>query len=392
MKSQLESTAMSERFERLFGESPSAVFSAPGRVNLIGEHTDYNQGFVMPSAITFRTRVAVSPRRDTHLVIQSEQYPERFELDLHHLPRQGSGSWSDYVVGVAATLLQHGCCVRGANLLVQGDIPIGAGLSSSAAIAVASALALVNLAECNLPLTRIAHLCQHAENTFVGARVGIMDPFVSCLGSAGHALLLDCRSLQFEHIPIPESVRMVVCNTMVKHQLASGEYNQRRRDCEGSVKLLSRWYPEIRALRDISAGQLTEHAKDIPDALYRRCQHVVLENERTQQCARSLRALQLEDVGQLMRASHRSLRDLYEVSCTELDVMVELAEGLPGYYGGRMTGGGFGGCTVNLVETAKADAFVSEIARRYQNATGIKPEVYIFSAANGASQEPKGKE
>ena len=382
---------MSERFGRLFGEFPSAFFSAPGRVNLIGEHTDYNQGFVMPSAITLRTRVAVSPRKDSHLVIQSEQYPEPIELDLRHFPQLGSGLWSDYVVGVAATLRQHGCCVPAANVLVQSDIPIGAGLSSSAAIAVASALALMNLAECNFSLTRIAHLCQHAENTFVGARVGIMDPFVSCLGIADHALLLDCRSLQFEHIPIPESVRMVVCNTMVKHQLASGEYNRRRKECEESVQLLSRWHPGIRALRDISPEQLAGHAEDIPETLYRRCQHVVLENERTQRSARSLLAGDLEDVGQQMRASHRSLRDLYEVSCAELDAMVELAEGLPGHYGGRMTGGGFGGCTVNLVETARADAFASEIACRYQKATGIEPEVYIFSAANGASREAAGK-
>ncbi|MGA8761651.1 MAG: galactokinase, partial [Candidatus Sulfotelmatobacter sp.] len=230
-------------------------------------------------------------------------------------------------------------------------------------------------------------LCQHAENTFIGARVGIMDQFVACLGKAGNALVLDCRSLEFELIPIPDTVRMVVCNTMVKHQHATGEYNQRRQECEEAVRLLAKWYPHIRALRDISPDQLVQHAKDLPEKIYKRCRHVVEENGRVLDAARSLRAGNLSGFGDLMRESHRSLRDLYEVSCRELDIMVEAAEGLPGYHGGRMTGGGFGGCTLNLVETTEAEVFADRISERYQAAVGIEPAVYICSAGDGARVE-----
>jgi galactokinase len=379
----LKSIEIGERFAEWVGVQP-VVFSAPGRVNLIGEHTDYNDGFVMPSAIGLCARVAASAREDGRLVIRSGQFPGEFEFDLDHLPRRGAGNWCDYVLGVAVVLQQAGHSLRGVNFLVGSEVPIGAGLSSSAAIEVAGALALMALSGIALPMAEVAKLCQRSENTFIGARVGIMDQFVSCLGKAGHALLLDCRSLEFELIPIPERVRMVVCNTMVKHEHAGGEYNRRREECEEGVGVLARWYPEIRALRDVSADQLTGHEKDIPEKIFRRCRHVVEENERVQEGARRLRGGDLNGFGELMRESHRSLRDLYEVSCRELDVMAEAAEGLPGYYGGRMTGGGFGGCTLNLVEATEADSFADAIAGRYQRAMGIKPDVYICSAADGA--------
>jgi len=383
---EMESEKLVQRFVEWVGKRP-AVFRAAGRVNLIGEHTDYNDGFVMPSAIGLVTRVAASTRDDRRLVIRSGQFSAECEFDVDHLPSVGTGQWCDYVVGVAVVLKENGHELRGANLLVESEVPIGAGLSSSAAIEVACALALMGLNEIALPKVEVARLCQRSENTFIGARVGIMDQFVSCLGKAGHALLLDCRSLEFELIPIPDRVRMVVCNTMVKHQHAGGEYNRRREECEEGVRILSQWYPEIRALRDVSAGQLAEHEKDISGKVFRRCRHVVEENERVQEGARQLRAGDLDGFGALMRESHRSLRDLYEVSCGELDLMAEAAEGLPGYYGGRMTGGGFGGCTLNLVESSHADAFVEVVARRYQQATGIKPDVYICSAADGATVE-----
>ncbi len=276
--------------------------------------------------------------------------------------------------------------------MVQSEIPIGAGLSSSAAIEVASALALLSLKGGVLPLPEVAKLCQHTENAFIGAHVGIMDQFVSCLGRAGHALLLDCRSLEFELIPIPDRVRMVVCNTMVKHRHASGEYNRRREECEEGVRILAKWYPDIRALRDLSVDQLVQHAKDVPEKIFKRCRHVVEENERVRDGARLLRAGDLNGFGERMRESHRSLRDLYEVSCRELDIMVEAAEGLPGYYGGRMTGGGFGGSTINLVEATDAEAFADQISGRYQQAAGIKPAVHICSAADGARAELNGVE
>jgi galactokinase len=361
------------------------IFRAPGRVNLLGEHTDYNEGFVMPCAIGFSTRVAISPRQDRRLVIRSEDFSQQFEFDVDALPARGEGVWSDYVVGTAVMLREIGHPIPGATLLVKGEVPIGAGLSSSAAIEVASALALSSLNGAQLPLPEVARLCQRAENLFVGARVGIMDQFVSCLGKAGQALLLDCRSLEFKLIPLPDDLRLVICNTMVKHEHAGGAYNRRREECDEGVKLLAQWYPSIRALRDVPIEYLERHAAQIPQTIYNRCLHVVSENQRVLAGAECMAAGDVRRFGNLMRESHRSLRDLFEVSCRELDLMVEVAESLPGYWGGRMTGGGFGGCTVNLVEAVDAQRFAEQVSERYRSAIGIKPDVYICSAADGAA-------
>lgn len=386
----METTELARRFEELFG-APPRIFCAPGRVNLIGEHTDYNDGFVMPCAIEFSTCVAISPRRDRKLVIQSLEFSEQFEFDLDNLPNRAKGVWADYVLGVAVMLGEMGHPVPGASLLVQGRVPIGAGLSSSAAIEVASALALLSLQGVSIPLPEVAKLCRKAENVFIGARVGIMDQFVSCLGKSGHALLLDCRSLEFKLIPIPENVRLVICNTMVKHEHASGAYNRRREECDEGMKMLSRWYPEARALRDISLQQLEAQMPEIPETIYKRCLHVVAENQRVLKSADYLAEGDLIRFGNLMRESHRSLRDLFEVSCRELDIMVEIAESLEGFCGGRMTGGGFGGCTVNLVRAGDAPRFAAQIAERYQAGVGIKPDIYVCSAANGAGAALSGE-
>jgi UDPglucose--hexose-1-phosphate uridylyltransferase len=383
----MDSPELAQGFFDLYGTEP-AIFSAPGRVNLIGEHTDYNDGFVMPCAIGLKARVAISPRPDDKLVLRSQQFPKQFEFDLVSLPCKKVGDWCDYILGIAVALRRAGHRLRGANLLVESDIPIGAGLSSSAAIEVAAALALINLNGIDLSLTQIAQLCQRTENEFIGARVGIMDQLVSCHGKRGHALFLDCRSLQFELLPIPKHARMVICNTMVKHEHASGEYNRRREECEEGVRLLSRNFPEIRALRDISIEQLKQYTQDLPAKIFNRCHHVIEENDRVRAAAERLRAADLQGLGKLMRESHVSLRDLYEVSCRELDIMVEAAEGLSGYYGGRMTGGGFGGSTVNLVDSSTAAAFVDRISARYRQATGVAPKIHICSAADGARAEP----
>jgi galactokinase len=380
----MKSAELAQHFKDLFG-SPPRIFCAPGRVNLLGEHTDYNDGFVMPCAIGFSTRVAISSRLDRKLVIRSEEFSEQFEFDLDNLPTRGKGVWSDYVLGVAVMLRQIGHATPGASLLVRGEVPIGAGLSSSAAIEVASALALMSLNGAALPMPEVAKLCQRAENVFIGARVGIMDQFISCLGKAGHALLLDCRSLEYKLIPIPENVRLVICNTMVKHDHANGAYNRRREECDEGVKILSQWYPKIRALRDVSVEQLEQHKADIPETIYKRCLHVVSENQRVLEGAQYLTDGDVGRFGALMQQSHLSLRDLYEVSCRELDVMAEIAQSLKGYCGGRMTGGGFGGCTVNIVRALDAESFAAQISERYQAAIGIKPDVYVCSAANGAS-------
>jgi galactokinase len=385
----MTSAELAQHFKSRFGAQPK-IFGAPGRVNLIGEHTDYNDGFVLPSAIEFKARVAIAPRPDRKLVLHSQEFAQHFELDLDKLPKTRLGAWCDYVLGVVVTLLQGGSSIQGANVLVRGEVPIGAGLSSSAALEVASALAFMSLNGTSLPMPQVAKLCQRAENTFVGARVGIMDQFVSCLGKAGHALLLDCRSLEFKLVPIPDSVRLVICNTMVKHENAGGEYNLRREECDRGVKALAKWYPGIRTLRDVSSGQLQGHSHDLPHTIYKRCAHVVNENQRVLESGEALKSGDLQRFGELMKASHRSLRDLYEVSCSELDAMVEAAEGLPGWWGGRMTGAGFGGCTVNLVNSSDAESFAQRIADRYRDKIGIRPDVYVCSAADGASGEFDG--
>ena len=385
----MDSSELASRFEKEFQAKPE-IFSAPGRVNLIGEHTDYNDGFVLPSAIGFYTSVAVSPRSDRKLLLRSTQFKEPFEFTLDSLPPR-LGQWCDYPLGVAWVLEKAGHRSPGANLLIHGDVPIGAGLSSSAAIEVATAFALLSLIGTRIPLPDIAKLCRKAENEFVGARVGIMDQFISCLGKEGHALLLDCRSLAFDLVAIPDNVELVICNTLVKHELSGGEYNVRRQQCEEGVNILSRFFPEIKALRDVTSEQLQAHANDLPPVIHQRCRHVVEENARTRQAAQLFQSGDLHGVGRLMDESHRSLRDLYEVSCRELDIMVEAAQGLPGFYGGRMTGGGFGGCTVNLVESRQADPFSREVARRYQSQTGLAPPTYICSPANGAGRNPGNK-
>lgn len=376
---------LANTFEERFGTQPRS-FRAPGRVNLIGEHTDYNDGFVMPAALEFSTFVAISPRRDRKLLIQSAEFPGDFEFDLKNLPARRTNSWCDYVLGVASMLQQRGVLFPGANLLVHGNVPIGAGLSSSAAMEVASALALLSLDKTKLPLPEVAQLCRRAENEFVGARVGIMDQFVSCMGKAGHALLLDCRSLEFKFAPVPAGIELVVCNTMVKHDLATGAYNQRREECEQGVHYFAKADGSIRALRDVSAELLERIGNQLPPTIRKRCTHVVRENQRTLDAASALADGDLARVGQLMRESHESLRDLYEVSCRELDVMVEAAQGLPGFIGGRMTGGGFGGCTVNLVRDENVPDFASQIAERYQKATGINPQIYPCHAEDGAQE------
>jgi galactokinase len=382
---QMNISAFSENFEKLLGARPR-LYRAPGRVNLIGEHTDYNDGFVMPAAIGFSTYVGVAARPDQKLAIYSQQFPDHFSFELDSLPEHRTGLWCDYILGVARELLQHGIPLSGANILVQGEVPIGAGLSSSAALEVASAFALLGQAGSTLPRPEIAKISRQAENNFVGARVGIMDQFVSCMGKSGHAILLDCRSLEFQLVPIPSGVELVICNTMVKHDHAAGTYNSRRAECEEGVKILARRNPTIHALRDVSVEVLEQYAGDLPPIILKRCSHVVHENQRTLDAARALASGDLVQVSALMAASHGSLRDLYEVSCRELDIMVEAAQHLSGFLGGRMTGGGFGGCTINLVRQENASDFALQIADRYRAATGIDPQTYICSAEDGAQE------
>ncbi|MGB6386250.1 MAG: galactokinase [Terriglobales bacterium] len=389
--------ALGQRFIQRFGTSPR-TYQAPGRVNLIGEHTDYNDGFVMPAAIGFYTQVAVGPRPDRKLVIYSENYSEQVELDLDRLPATPAGHWSDYVIGVVKMIQRSGKQLGGSDLLVDGNVPQGAGLSSSASIEVAVGYAFLDLsdraadqntigekkiAEKKIDRTNLALLCQQAENEFVGARCGIMDQFIASHGKHGHALLIDCRSLEHRQLPLPDDVSLAICNTMVKHSHAGGEYNQRRAECEMGVRGLSKYLPRVRALRDVTSEDLEVYGHELPDVVMRRCRHVVSENARVLQAAAALELGDLQAFGNLMLASHRSLRDDFEVSCYELDLMVELAEKVEGVYGTRMTGGGFGGCTIALVRSDCVEAFQRMVGGGYERSTGCKPEIYICSAADG---------
>jgi galactokinase len=374
--------AAGRAFQGIYG-TPARVYRAPGRVNLIGEHTDYNLGFVMPAAINLYCWVALSPRPDRQLHVCSANFEATLSVDLddpHLTPR---GDWSDYVVGTAIALEQHGYKIPGANILVSGQVPMGSGLSSSAAIEVSTGYGLLDINNANIDRTQLALACRHAENEFVGARVGIMDQFVSSNGRAGHALMLDCRSLDARFLPISADVRLVVCNTGVRHQHAGGEYNVRRAQCDEGVRLLSSALRETQSLRDIDLANLEQHKHLLPELIYRRCRHVVTENDRVQRAAEALLLGDFALLGSLMAESHHSMRDDYEVSCAELDTMVEIASVQPGVIGARMTGGGFGGCTINLVRADEADAFKHSVAIEYQSRTNIYPDIYVLSASEG---------
>jgi len=388
--------AVRTEFLERFASTPQC-FRAPGRVNLIGEHTDYNAGLVMPAAIQFYTTVAIAARPDRRLRVRSANFAETVEVPLPDASAVGPPSgqpphWMDYVLGVAQALYQHGVALRGADLLIHGEVPLGAGLSSSAALEVAVALALSTVSQQTLDKVLLARLCQRAENETVGARCGIMDQFASACGRAGYALLIDCRSLEYQllQLDLPLSGRgpaaqLVACNTMVRHQIAGGEYNRRREECEQGVWMLAQAIAGVETLRDVTPAALRAAEARLDPVIYRRCRHVVSENERVRAAAIALGAADLVGFGRLMRDSHRSLRDDYEVSCDELDLMVGIAESIDGVYGARMTGGGFGGCTVNLVRADAVPHFRTIIAERYAQATGHTPEIYVCQTADGAA-------
>lgn len=360
-------------------------YRAPGRVNLIGEHTDYNDGFVMPAAIDLYTEVSITPRDDRRLFIYSGNFSESAAIDLDDPNPRARGHWSDYVCGVAVTFERAGYRLKGADIEIGSNVPIGSGLSSSAALEVAAGYAILRNSDIEIDRVELARLCQRAENDFVGMHCGIMDQFISCFARAGRALMLDCRSLEYQLLPLPEDVRLVICNTMVKHELGSSSYNTRRAECEAGVQHFAESRPNVSALRDVTMNDLKRHSGGLSEAILKRCRHVITENERVLEAAAALERGDLRALGELMAESHRSLRDDYEVSCAELDTMVNLAAGIDGVYGARMTGGGFGGCTINLLEADLVAQFKRSVARGYEQATGLAPEIYACSTADGVA-------
>ena len=375
------------RFREAFGGEPR-LFRAPGRVNLIGEHTDYNDGFVLPVAIDRDVLVAARPRTDRTVRLYSLNVDARSEFSLNALDHDQAQPWSNYVRGVAFYLQEAGLSLRGMDAVVEGNVPIGSGLSSSAALEVASATTFLALGEAELDPVKKALLCQKAENRFVGVNCGIMDQYISALGRAGHALLIDCRSLEYELVPIAGGgVRVVVADTAVRRGLAGSEYNVRRRQCEEAAQTLGRLLGrEVRALRDVSVAELAAHGGALPEVNRRRAEHVVSENARTLEGVAALRRGDLARFGELMNESHVSLRDLYEVSCAELDALAEAAWRVPGVLGTRMTGAGFGGCAVALVRGEAIAEFQARVGEAYRAKLGREAQFYVCQVVGGAGE------
>jgi galactokinase len=361
-----------------------AIFAAPGRVNLIGEHTDYAQGFVMPAAIDFATLAAISPRADGKIVVYSENFKNERAFDTSDLPPAAAEHWSDYPLGVLAILAAEGHRIPAFSLSLWGDVPLGSGLSSSAAVEVATALSVTSLLGISYPGPALARLCQRAENEFVGATSGIMDQFISANGAENHALLLDCRDLSFKLVPVPRDTALVIANTMVKHAVTGGEYATRRAEVEEACAIIARHRPEVHFLRDVTINDLESWGAEMSPNVLKRARHVITENLRTVAAAEALLEGDLKELGRLMAEAHWSYSRDFEASCPEADAMVELAQDLSGLIGARLTGGGFGGCTINLVEQAYAGPFAEALAGRYAAQVHIQPQIHICHASGGA--------
>ena len=402
----ISSDRLAQEFNKRFGHPPEFIVSAPGRVNLIGEHTDYNDGFVFPVAIDKYLHIAASKRSGREVHLHALDMDEACTFNLGAIEDTKTPPWGNYLRGVAHLLqeqvlrkIDH--TLNGMSAVIAGNVPISAGLSSSAALEVASALAF--LGACGLeiantginsnsenelielPPMELAALCQRAEHEFAGVNCGIMDQSISLLGKADHALFLDCRSLEYKQVPLNLSdILIVICNTNVKRELASSEYNKRRAECEKGVEILQQWIPSITSLRDVTLENFKKYEAELPLITQKRCRYVVEENTRVQNAVSALVAKDIDTFGNLMNASHEGLRDAYEVSCNELNILVDIAQSIDGVIGARMTGAGFGGCTVNLVFQDTVEAFQSRVMKEYPRHTGIEPDIYICNVGDGA--------
>ncbi len=376
-----------KEFAQRYGEKPALLARAPGRVNLIGDHTDYNDGFVLPMAIDRAVWIALRRRDDTQVVVHSLDFGEDASFDVRRLERGGSG-WAEYMRGMAWSLEaglppEPGYALCGWEGVLAGDVPLGAGLSSSAALELATARAFAGACRLAWDPTLMARLAQRDENEWVGVNSGIMDQLISAAGVAGHALLIDCRSLATRAVPLPRDVSVVVLDTATRRQLVDSEYNERRARSESAARQFG-----VKALRDVDEAMFAERADMLDDVTRRRARHVVTEDARVLAAAKALASGDVRRVGELMNESHRSLRDDFEVSRPELDAMVAIARTQTGCYGARMTGAGFGGCAVALVSRDVAERFAGDVATRYESEVGLTPAVYVCAAAAGASLEP----
>jgi galactokinase len=359
------------------------TFAAPARVNLIGEHTDYTGGFVMPMAIDFRTVAVVSGREDGRAVFYSANYDEEVGFGISQM-RSPVRSWSDYPAGVLWSLGKEGVAVGGFSMSLTGDVPLGAGLSSSASVEVATAMALLSHAGVELPLEKVATLCRRAENEYVGAKSGIMDQFAVAGCVANRAMLLDTRSLKYELLPLPDQVRVVICNSMVKHAVATGEYGDRSTEVEAGQAVLRRERPGIELLRDATLADLEACREKMSEASFKRCRHIITENVRVMEAREALLAGNMERFGELMVEAHESVRDDFAASCEEVDVLVGIAMEQEECFGARITGGGFGGCSVNVVRADAAERFVATVRREYAAKTGIDADCFVCAPSDGA--------
>ena len=364
---------------------PPVVALAPGRVNLIGEHTDYNDGYVLPMALDRGVAVAFAPRNDPVLRVCSAVFGETRAADIRELEPSGEAEWFDYVAAVVWAMREEGMGVGGIDVSVAGNVPVGAGLASSAALETAVARAMCHASSIKWDPVRMAGLCQRAENSYVGVNCGIMDQFAASVCAAGSALLLDCQTLEYSFVPIPCEAKFVVMDTGVRRSLITSEYNDRRRSCEAAVAAINRFDPHVHSLRDVDQPTLDSARQSLDAKAFRRAQHVVSEIHRPVQMADALRVGDLGLAGKLMDRSHASLRDLYEVSCPELDYITDLARGHAGCFGARMTGAGFGGCAVALVARDRVRQFVSDIAETYSAGGGKKGAMYVSRPSAGAA-------
>ena len=377
---------MTKKIQQIFRErfgKEAVVVGAPGRVNLIGEHTDYNQGFVLPGAVDKKIYIAIAPNGTNTINVYANQFKETHCFAVtNSQPKEG---WMNYILGVSYHIQQQDKAIGGVDVVIDGDVPVGSGMSSSAALCSAYGFALNEVFKLGLTRMQLAFIGQKTEHTFVGVKCGIMDQFASLHGKKGHVMKLDCRSLEYEYIPFDfPGYKIVLVNSMVNHSLAGSEYNLRRQQCEEGVHILQKHYPAAESLRDIEPGQLLQHRDELPAVVYDRCSYVVQEKERLLAGCEALNRKDLATFGKLMYATHEGLSKKYAVSCTELDFLVERAQAIEGVAGARMMGGGFGGCTINIVQASAVEKFTASMQKSFNELFKKVPEVYVTDIEEGA--------